>query len=460
MKRDFRYIIIIGLIIALCASPVFAAEEIAVVINGESAAAKQTMVNNELMLEYNVFLKALGVKYTYDFKTRTLTIAGESDKLLLTLGSKAAVLNGKKVTLQEAPALVGPELFIPAKFTCESLKMEYKHDAQNKRVDIITPGKLLTLKEIVKLSNAVVLINTFDEKHEPLATGSGFIISANGTIVTNYHVIDKARYCEVVTTDNKVYAVSRVRDYNAEDDIAIMQIDLVSNLPYVELGDSSAVEQGDDVVAIGSPLSLQNTVSTGIVSAVRTIGSYEIIQTTTPISPGSSGGALFSMFGKVIGVTTAKAVDGENIGFVVPSDTVKDYISDNKSYDEDYSFEEIYKNEHIEYYSNGDWYEGDFKDGMLHGFGTYYWANGDTYMGEFVDGDFEGIGIFTGKNGFIYRGQWKDDKMNGYGEALYTDKWIYKGYWVNDMREGYGELYDDKGRLRYAGQFYQDKVKN
>jgi S1-C subfamily serine protease len=174
----------------------------------------------------------------------------------------------------------------------------------------------LTTSDIAKYVDRMVLIevNGFEDGEAFSASGSGFFISSDGRIVTNYHVIDAATQGTVTLNGGQKYDIASVLGYNKDQDLAVVKID-GTGFPVCALGDSSKVAVGDPVVAIGSPLGIQNTVSEGIVSKLWEDGSLQI---TAPISPGSSGGALFNMYGEVIGVTAWKILAGESINGAVP----------------------------------------------------------------------------------------------------------------------------------------------
>jgi hypothetical protein len=195
-----------------------------------------------------------------------------------------------------------------------------------------------SVSEVAKLADRVVLIETEgrDMFGAVAKSGSGFLISASGWIVTNYHVIDKALGGTITLNDGRKIADFAVLGYDVQKDLAIIDIP-GDAYPFCRLGDSAAVGLGDSVVAIGSPLGLQNTVSEGIVSKIWADG----IQTTAAISPGSSGGALFNLFGEVIGVTAAGTQSGENIGWAVPSNEIGS-VSTSGSW----SLRQVYESEH------------------------------------------------------------------------------------------------------------------
>ena len=173
---------------------------------------------------------------------------------------------------------------------------------------------------------------------EPQSIGSGFIVSADGLIVTNKHVVsDTSAKYEVVTNNNKRYDVTQVyRD--PLNDISILKIDPKKNpgqvLKPVILGSSSNLQVGQFVIAIGTALGeFPNTVTTGVISGLGrgiTAGDYfdaeeldNVIQTDAAINPGNSGGPLLNSSSEVIGVNTAVAAGGQNIGFALPIDTIK-----------------------------------------------------------------------------------------------------------------------------------------
>ncbi len=157
------------------------------------------------------------------------------------------------------------------------------------------------------------------------AVGSGFIVDPAGYVVTNHHVIKGASDIAVVTTDGARYPAT-LRGFDAKTDLALLKVDAEEPLPYVEFGDSDDVRVGDWVVAIGNPFGLGGTATTGIVSArgrdLQAGPFDDYLQIDAPINRGNSGGPLFTIDGKVVGVNTAIfSPNGGNvgIGFAIPS---------------------------------------------------------------------------------------------------------------------------------------------
>ncbi|TPV92700.1 MAG: PDZ domain-containing protein [Myxococcales bacterium FL481] len=163
--------------------------------------------------------------------------------------------------------------------------------------------------------------------------GSGFIIDASGVVVTNHHVVDEHDVFEVSLQDERVVSAS-VIGTDPLTDLALLQLEGVSNLPTVQFGSSDDIRIGDWVVAVGSPMGLEQTASTGIISG-KGRGSLNLyrssyidfLQTDAPISPGSSGGPLFDLNGRVVGINTAINGVGQSLGFAIPASQAKRIIA-------------------------------------------------------------------------------------------------------------------------------------
>jgi len=180
---------------------------------------------------------------------------------------------------------------------------------------------------VKKSSDAVVLIVISNSAGEETALGSGFLISGDGEIVTNHHVIKDAHSAIVKLSNGAFFPVSGVLADDSEKDLAIIKVN-GKNLPFLSLAEVDKIQVGDHVVAIGSPLGLEGTVSDGVVSAVRDVNSKKWIQTTAPTSHGNSGGPLLDMSNHVVGVITAGVNPelGQNLNFAVPCNEVASLV--------------------------------------------------------------------------------------------------------------------------------------
>jgi S1-C subfamily serine protease len=171
-----------------------------------------------------------------------------------------------------------------------------------------------------KASSAVVLIQV-DE-----GTGSGFLISADGKIITNFHMIAHAKNAIVRLENGDTYDDVQVLDIDKRKDIAILKIKAVE-LPFLKLGKSVDEDIGSTVYTISNPAGYQNTLSQGLISSVRTLDGFHVLQITAPISHGSSGGPLFNAKGEVIGITSSLDDRGQNLNFAIPVDYVRGILA-------------------------------------------------------------------------------------------------------------------------------------
>ncbi len=170
-------------------------------------------------------------------------------------------------------------------------------------------------------SNSVVMLGCYDQYGELCATGSAFAAYDDGVFVTNCHVIMGDTYfIKAQTEDGQEFYLSKVVAYDLNADIAILSVEtgVNANLARLPVGDSSTLDKGSKVVAIGSPLGLINSVSTGVYSGSVTEDGQTYLQFTASISHGSSGGALFNDHGEVVGITSASYVEGQNLNLAIP----------------------------------------------------------------------------------------------------------------------------------------------
>ena len=202
-----------------------------------------------------------------------------------------------------------------------------------------------TINNVVHVKNSTNISNDFSledlifgrrQQRPSIGTGSGVIISPDGYIITNSHVVKNADKIEITTNDNQRFEASLIGS-DEQNDIALLKINSKEDLPYATFGDSDSTEIGEWVLAVGNPFNLNSTVTAGIISAKsrnldpsgRTTQSY--IQTDAAVNPGNSGGALVNTKGELIGINTAiQSQTGSYIGysFAVPSNIARKIVED------------------------------------------------------------------------------------------------------------------------------------
>ena len=215
-----------------------------------------------------------------------------------------------------------------------------KAAAQSEDMYFVEPAReaMTVEKNVQRVAEAVVQIQTAS------GLGSGFIINKMGHVITNQHVIAGEREITVLVYKKKQggleklsFTKVKIIAMNGYLDLAILQIDdpAAESLPFVPVGDSDALTQGQQVFAIGSPLGLERSVSQGIVSvkARETRGTW-CIQSTTQINPGNSGGPLFNSRGEVVGVNNMKmaGVGVEGLGFSIPANVMKPFLKNRDAF--------------------------------------------------------------------------------------------------------------------------------
>ena len=184
----------------------------------------------------------------------------------------------------------------------------------------------MEFEELARFASSVVMLKVFDRNQECVKTGSGIIISDQGYILTNFHVVAGGAYYGIVLEEESdVFYTNELIKYHPERDLAILRSDK-RRPPIPILDPSERLVRGQKVVAIGSPLGLFNTISDGIVSGFRELRETSMVQFTAPVSPGSSGGALLDLYGRLIGVITAGFDDGQNLNLAVDHKTIRQFL--------------------------------------------------------------------------------------------------------------------------------------
>jgi hypothetical protein len=173
---------------------------------------------------------------------------------------------------------------------------------------------------------ALVTVTSRDVSGTTVGTGSGFFVSADGVLVTNYHVVEGAHSLRIELADSSAYDNVFLVTADPQRDLAVLKIP-VERQAFLTLGADSTVQMGDNVYVMGNPLGLERTFSDGMLSARRTLAGRQLLQITAPISHGSSGGPVLNTDGAVIGVATSFVSEGQNLNLAVPTRYVRPLLS-------------------------------------------------------------------------------------------------------------------------------------
>jgi S1-C subfamily serine protease len=279
-------------------------------------------VNGRLLVPLRVIFEALGASVEWNDNTKSISAKGSNIEIVITIGELKGFINGQTVELNTPAQIIGGRTLVPLRFVSEAFGATVDWDGETETVTIFKEGVKLSTTELAKLVNTVVTVKTKLEGQDVI--GSGVLISSDGLIVTNCHVIGENNEGRIILTGSKMEytfeVFSRIEDY----DIAILYINK-KDLPYAKLGDSEKIQVGQDVVSIGNPLNFDSTMSTGIISGIRQIEYLRLIQITTPITFGSSGGGLFDYYGNLVGITTLGVGLGD-LNFAIPINDVSRFL--------------------------------------------------------------------------------------------------------------------------------------
>lgn len=219
--------------------------------------------------------------------------------------------------------------------TVKNIHMQDKPTSGNTGINLTRPERKgqeqekpreKSYEELASMAGSVVMVVVFNEKREIFASGSGVIINNDGYILTNFHVIQGAvAYGVRLEEEEELHITTELIKYHPENDLALIRIDPIAR-PAIPVYQGNKLVRGQKVVAIGSPLGLMNTVSDGIIAGFRQIDEVSMIQFTAPISPGSSGGALLSLQGELIGIVSASFSEGENLNLAVDYNVVRSFV--------------------------------------------------------------------------------------------------------------------------------------
>ena len=297
---------------------------------------------------------------------------------------------------------------------------------------------------IKRIKPSTVIIFVYDDKGEFLKLGSGFFISQNGDVITNYHVIQGASSVEIKTADEKTYPITDIVAGDEQNDIIRLSVNIPSQDVFPLSLSKVIPEVGERIIVYGSPLGWENTVSDGIVSAIRDIPEYgRIIQITAPISPGSSGSPVLNMQGEVIGIASFQIVEGQNLNFAIPSERIANLnlIEEEKTF----TTEEVFVQEEKE--KNDSDYAYETADKALYFFDKRAYEKALPYLEIVIKTDISSLKAWAYfKIGYCY------SKLNSYVNAIEAYKQAVR------INPEYAEAYNNLGNSYNKIGFHKNAI--
>lgn len=338
-----------------------AAGPVHVTVDGKVISSDVTplQTDQQIRVPLRAVVEAAGGTVTWNAAAQKITVSLNGTFTDLQIGSSNITVNGQAQTVDTPPQITGGQTVVSLRFLNQALGLQAAWDEESSTVVIENEdAKLLSPRDVARLNmDRMVILFVYDEDGEYLGSGSGFVVGADGKIITNAHVVEGATKVKIRFQDHTEYETDEALLYDKEHDLALLQIE-ASNLPTITFGDSDKLELGEEVVAIGSPIGFQNTVSAGLVSGLNrsafdmlsgiipeeelveeelteeelaeleSMKNLKFIQTNAQISFGSSGGALFNMQGEVVGVTSSGfTFYSGDLNFAIPATDVQAFLA-------------------------------------------------------------------------------------------------------------------------------------
>lgn len=295
-----------------------------------------------------------------------------------------------------------------------------------------------------KAKPAVVQIIALDSQNKPIKTGTGFFISADGNLLTNYHVISGANSILAKTPSGAMYFLKQILAFSPKADAALLSF-YATDVAHLNLGSTADAVEGQRVLVIGNPEGLEGTVSDGIISAFR--DSRSMIQITAPISHGSSGSPVLDESGQVLGIATLVFKEGQNLNFAISTETIRSSVLSSAAQDQ-YSQRTAAAEPTISLN------ESPPQDSALifkldRALGAHDWATVSTYV---ADGVFDYFGRRNASAAFI-RKDMESDARTYRWTRTYPDRSTFHRY----IKDGvvYESVEEQTEALEYSGRHHR-----
>ena len=341
MKRKAYIVLALVLLVSAFLSISAAADAIRVQINGEDVLfdTPPQIINGRTMVPMRKIFEELGATVIWDDETKTATAQRNEVTVNVTANSPVLFKNSMPYLLDMPPILREGRMLIPLRTVVQAFGCMVDFDHYKYLVSVTASEneavkkEKYTPEEIAQMvCPAVCFIETFDEHDMSIGTGSGFFISPDGIVVTNYHVAAGSFKTNVETIDGEIYNVTEIISFDKVQDIAVLKISpeavsgkVTGAFPFLNLADSDLIKTGQTIYTVGSPQQLKNTFTSGIISNTkREEEGAARFQITAPVSPGSSGGAVVNDSGAVVGIVVSSFIyEAQNLNFAIPVNSLK-----------------------------------------------------------------------------------------------------------------------------------------
>ena len=314
-------------------------------IDERTPLTKPIIKNARTLVPVRFISEKLGATVGWDEYSQGVAILLGDINIGMNVGSPVIYINGKRIVLDVAPIVSNGRTFVPLRAISEAFGKEVFYDRElilisdDAVLNAVKDKKLIdeiiswfragqvpawqrpvqTIQQLAALDKSVVIVKALDDRFDVISQGSGFALG-NNLVTTSLHVLPGAKYYSIVDyTGKSHHAVAGVVAYSEDYDLAILRTVNPIALPALPLGRLANVVKGEEIVTIGSPLGLHNTITGGLVSNIHTVEGINLIQISAALAPGSSGGPVLNMRGEVIGIA-AFGIEETDFNFVVPVD--------------------------------------------------------------------------------------------------------------------------------------------
>lgn len=305
--KQLKYSFLLGLLLILCSTVSAFAKDVTVQLDGKALSCRHAPVieNDRVLVPMRDIMEPLGYEVIWNEKDRSIAAKDADTTMYLTINHAYATVNNNQVVLDAAPRIIDDITMVPLRFMADYSSASVSWNPNTYTVSIQRGGAPVVPQYTI--ADSVVYIQTNKIQ------GSGIVLSTNGLIATNFHVIENASTAQIIFNDGTIYAGSiTIVGLDPQADIALLQINK-QGLHCVT--PSFSITAGEKVTAIGSPKGKRNVSSTGIVNGYTD----DIISMSAPLAHGSSGGGLFNAAGQVIGMCSSYS---ENQYFAIPIEKV------------------------------------------------------------------------------------------------------------------------------------------